>query len=319
MLRAQTGMEAWMILCGGENLMDVIEERGTNPRRFAAHAGGSPYNCVRAIARLGAAAGYLGTVSTDSFGVQLLDALQADGVAHLGARSDAPTTLAMVTVTNGQPDYRFYRDGTADRQVGQLALPAGTQALHLGSIALVEGADATVWAELFARAAQAGIVTSLDPNVRALLADAHADEYRLRLATMAAQASIIKLSDEDIGWWFPDLPPAQALDRLADMAPRAVLILTQGPAEVLCRWAGGSFAYRPAPLLTLGDTVGAGDTLMAATLAGLARKGALTRAALETASEALLEQVIADAARAAAITCSRVGCNPPIATEVWGA
>lgn len=307
-----------MILCGGENLMDVIEEGGSAPRRFAAHAGGSPYNCVRAMARLGVAAGYLGTLSTDSFGGQLLDALQADGVTHLGARSDAPTTLAMVTVTDGQPDYRFYRNGTADRHVGALDLPEGTQALHLGSIALVEGADATAWADLFARAAQAGIVTSLDPNVRPLLANAHADEYRARLAAMVAQASIVKLSDEDIGWWFPDLLLAQALEKLAVMAPQAVLILTQGPGEVVCRWPGGTFAHRPAPLAKLGDTVGAGDTLMAATLAGLARKGALTRAALAGADEALLAEIIADAARAAAITCSRVGCNPPMAREVWG-
>ena len=307
-----------MIVCGGENLMDVIEEAGTHPRRFTAHAGGSPYNCVRAMARLGVAAGYLGTLSTDSFGAQLLDALQGDGVEHLGARSVAPTTLAMVTVRDGQPDYRFYRDGTADRQVGALTLPKGAQALHLGSIALVEGADATAWADLFAAAAGSGVVTSLDPNVRTLLADAHDSEYRARLAAMAGQASIIKLSDEDIGWWFPGKPAAQALADLAALAPQVVLILTQGPGAVLCRWPGGDFAHQPAPLAKLGDTVGAGDTLMAATLAGLSRRGLLARDALPGLDAAVLEGVIADAARAAAITCSRIGCNPPTAAEVWG-
>lgn len=312
-----------MIVCGGENLMDVIEQPSTEgPRQFAAHAGGSPYNCSRAIGRLGGEVAYLGGVSTDSFGQQLLSALGADSVQHLGPRPDAPTTLAMVTVQDGQPDYRFYRDGTADRLMTastmRAAFPDRAQALHLGSIALIDGEDASAWQDLFATVAQAGLFTSLDPNIRPLLADQHAASYRARLNAMAAHTSLIKLSDEDAAWWFPGLSPQAALKALASAAPQALIILTQGPGEVLCHVADRDFSHRPAPLAHLADTVGAGDTLMAAVLVGLARRGALTPAALRTCEVDLLQEVVADAARAAAITCTRTGCNPPLAQDLWG-
>lgn len=312
-----------MIVCGGENLMDVIEHPSPDgARQFAAHAGGSPYNCSRAIGRLGGEVAYLGGVSTDSFGQQLLAALDADCVLHAGPRPDAPTTLAMVTLHDGQPDYRFYRNGTADRlmtpEAMRTAFPDKAQALHLGSIALIEGEDASAWQELFAKVAQAGLFTSLDPNIRPLLADQHAAQYRVRLDAMAAHASLIKLSDEDAAWWFPGLSPQAALHELATKAPQALLILTQGPGEVLCHVAGKDFTHRPAPLTKLADTVGAGDTLMAAVLVGLARRGALTPVTLRSRAIALLQEVVADAARAAAITCTRTGCNPPSAHELWG-
>ncbi|MGY6548209.1 MAG: PfkB family carbohydrate kinase [Roseinatronobacter sp.] len=312
-----------MILCGGENLMDVIERPDSGgARSFVAHAGGSPYNCCRAMGRLGAEVGYLGSFSTDRFGGELHAALVADGARHFGARTDAPTSLAMVTLDAGVPDYRFYREGTADRQVTldglRAAVPAGARALHLGSLALVEGPDAAAYAALWAELAGAGLVTSLDPNIRPLIADAHATPYRARLQAMAAQASVIKLSDEDAAWWFPGLAPEAALEHVAGLAPEALVILTQGPKSVLCRWSGGQIALAPPAPAPLVDTVGAGDTLMAATLAGLARKGVLSRAALAGIGADLLRGVLADAARAASITCSRAGCNPPDARTLWG-
>lgn len=312
-----------MIVCCGENLIDMIETPDTQgARRFTAHVGGSPYNCSRAVARLGHAAGYLGTLSTDSFGDQLLGTLTEDGVRHLGERASAPTTLAVVTVEDGTPDYRFYRDGTAERQITaeglRACLPDETQAVHLGSIALVEGSDADAWQAMFQDAAQAGLFTSLDPNVRALIADANSELYRARLESMAAQAALIKLSDEDAAWWFSGLAPEAALRRLAALAPQAVLVLTQGPGEVLCRWAGGSFACPSAQPGTLADTVGAGDTLMAAMLVGLARIGTLSPSGLRSLDGDQLKHLIGDATRAAAITCSRTGCNPPTAQDLWG-
>ena len=313
-----------MIVCGGENLMDVIElPDGGGARRFEAHAGGSPFNCSRALGRMGAAVAYLGTLSTDSFGQQLLAALEGCAVAHLGQRSDAPTSLAMVTLHHGQPDYRFYRAATADRQVTydelskRLHSLPQLHALHLGSIALIDGPDADAWAMLFEKIFAAGIVTSLDPNIRPLLADGHAATYRDRLLRLSAAARLIKLSDEDARWWFPGLTPEAALAKLANIAPQAVVILSQGADPVLCQWRGGAFEQPLSSVSQMADTVGAGDTLMAGVLAGLARKGALTPEAMMSATDEMLRSILADAARAAAITCTRPGCDPPFAYEIW--
>jgi fructokinase len=311
-----------MILCGGENLVDVIEMHTEDGARvFRAVPGGSPYNCTRALGRLGMEVGYLTPISSDRFGDDLLSGLTADNVRHLGQRPDAPTSLAMVTVEEGQPDYRFYRNATAERMVTQDmlrdSLKDGTEAFHIGSLALCEGRDAEAWTDLFMSCAAQGIFTSFDPNIRPLLAEQNASAYRRRLDQMASAANLLRLSDEDLSWWRPDQPVEEALADLAKNAPHALVVLTQGASPVICHWPGGRVEVPLAPVRLLADTVGAGDTLMAALLAGLVRKGALGAKRIAALDSTTLTQIIQDASRAAAITCTRTGCNPPYAHEVW--
>lgn len=158
-----------MIVCGGENLVDVIEMGDEQQDRvFHAVPGGSPYNCTRALGRLGMPTGYLTPISSDRFGDDLLAGLLADQVRHLGARPDAPTSLAMVTLSDGQPDYRFYRNGTAERMVTpevlRATMPEQAEAFHIGSLALCTGKDAAAWSDLFIDCARRGIFTSLTPT-----------------------------------------------------------------------------------------------------------------------------------------------------------
>ena len=311
-----------MIVCGGENLVDVIEMHAEDGgRMFRAVAGGSPYNCTRALGRLGLAVGYLTPISSDRFGDDLLSGLVADQVHHLGQRPDAPTSLAMVTVENGQPDYRFYRNGTAERMVTsqslQAAMPDDVRAFHIGSLALCEGGDAQAWEDLFMDCAARGVFTSFDPNIRPLLAEQDAATYRARLDKMAAAANLLRLSDEDLNWWRPDQPLADALAELVAIAPDALVVLTQGAAPVICHWPGGRLEIALSPVTGLVDTVGAGDTLMAALIAGLHRHDAMGQGQIATLQPQTLRQIIADASKAAAITCTRTGCNPPYAREIW--
>ncbi len=311
-----------MILCGGENLVDVIEMQTEDGARvFRAVPGGSPYNCTRALGRLGMDVGYLTPISSDRFGDDLLSGLTADNVRHLGQRPDAPTSLAMVTTMDGQPDYRFYRNGTAERMVTEDTLRDSmnqdADAFHIGSLALCEGSDAQAWADLFMRCAMRGIFTSLDPNIRPLLAEQNASAYRTRLDEMAAVANLLRLSDEDLNWWRPDRPVEDALADLAKIAPHALVVLTQGAAPVICHWPGGRIEVPLTPVSHMADTVGAGDTLMATLLAGLARRHALRADQIAALDGGTLRQIIQDASRAAAITCTRTGCNPPYANEIW--
>ena len=143
-----------MILCAGENLIDMIQtaEAGGSAPEFRALIGGSPYNTARALGRLRAPVGYITPLSTDRMGALLAAALEGDGVALLGGRSDRPSSLALVALENGQPRYQFYRDGVADRDISldalRAALPADAAALHLGSLALIGGPDADALEDL---------------------------------------------------------------------------------------------------------------------------------------------------------------------------
>ena len=311
-----------MILCAGENLIDMIQQRlaEDGAPEFRAVVGGSPYNCARALGRLGACVGYMTPISTDRMGGLLADALTRDNVSMLAGRSNRPTSMALVSLDAGQPSYQFYREGVADRDFTlhdlQSALPESTQALHLGSISLNEGADADALAELAETVAAKGIAVSVDPNVRPVLLHGDATAYRARLSRIFAAADIIKISDEDLAWWDPVRAQQDAVKALFDSAAPRLLVLTRGADGMVVLRGDDRYEVPAATVSQVIDTVGAGDTLMAALLQGLGDAGALDSQALASLPGAALTSVLERAARAAAITCSRAGCNPPTRAEL---
>ena len=158
-----------MLFVGGENLIDLVQlDQQDGLPLYQAIPGGSPFNLAIAAGRQGLQTGYLTPISTDKSGDLLAARLDQAGVVLAGGRHPAPSSLAMVTLTNGVPSYSFYRDGTAERQISEdrltAALTTDARLFHIGSLALAGGADADVWEALSARCKQAGIAVSLDPN-----------------------------------------------------------------------------------------------------------------------------------------------------------
>ena len=307
-----------MLFVGGENLIDLVQlDQQDGLPLYQAIPGGSPFNLAIAAGRQGLQTGYLTPISTDKSGDLLAARLDQAGVVLAGGRHPAPSSLAMVTLTNGAPSYSFYRDGTAERQISEdrltAALTTDVRLFHIGSLALAGGADADVWEALSARCKQAGIAVSLDPNVRAgLIADP--DSYRARLARMMQLADIIKLSDEDLTWIYPDQSEQDALAQLVKDSGASVLVLTRGENGASLFHDGQWHDEPVAPMDELKDTVGAGDTFMATMLVWLVQNGAISQLAGLSLGDKLA--MVRRAAQAAAINCSRQGCNPPFADEM---
>lgn len=307
-----------MLFVGGENLIDLVQlDQQDGLPLYQAIPGGSPFNLAIAAGRQGLQTGYLTPISTDKSGDLLAARLDEAGVVLTGGRHPAPSSLAMVTLTNGVPSYSFYRDGTAERQISEdrltAALTTDARLFHIGSLALAGGADADVWEALSARCKQAGIAVSLDPNVRAgLIADP--DSYRARLARMMQLADIIKLSDEDLTWIYPDQSEQDALAQLVKDSGASVLVLTRGENGASLFHDGHWHDEPVAPMDELKDTVGAGDTFMATMLVWLVQNGAIGQLAGLSLGDKLA--MVRRAAQAAAINCSRQGCNPPFADEM---
>lgn len=307
-----------MLFVGGENLIDLVQlDQQDGLPLYQAIPGGSPFNLAIAAGRQGLQTGYLTPISTDKSGDLLAARLDQAGVVLAGGRHPAPSSLAMVTLTNGVPSYSFYRDGTAERQISEdrltAALTIDARLFHIGSLALAGGADADVWEALSARCKQAGIAVSLDPNVRAgLIADP--DSYRARLARMMQLADIIKLSDEDLTWIYPDQSEQDALAQLVKDSGASVLVLTRGENGASLFHDGQWHDEPVAPMDELKDTVGAGDTFMATMLVWLVQNGAIGQLAGLSLGDKLA--MVRRAAQAAAINCSRQGCNPPFADEM---
>lgn len=301
-----------MILCCGEALIDMLPRRtATGEAAFAPHPGGAVFNTAVALGRLGAPAGFLAGLSNDLFGAQLQQALSASGVDFsLCPRSDRPTTLAFVQLTDGQASYAFYDEATAGRMFAPADLPAlpdAISALFLGGISLVAEPCGCAYQTLM-QGARARCVTMLDPNIRpGFIRDEPA--YRARLSAMIAAADIVKLSDEDLRW----------IAGPGDIATLSDKLLAQGPALVfVTAGAEGAHAFsrqrswfRPARKVALADTVGAGDTFNAGVLCALHEAGTLARPALAAPPEGIVERALDLGIAAAAVTVSRPGANPP--------
>lgn len=301
-----------MILCAGESLIDMVPQDGC----YRPLPGGSVYNTAIALGRMGAGAGYLWPVSHDAFGQILLEPLAQSGVdTTLCPRSDRLTTLAFVTLTGGEAHYAFYDEGSAGRMFQPQDLPAipdDVSALFIGGISLVpDPCGATV--ETLATRLAPRMPVMLDPNIRPFFITDQA-AYRARLDRLFALADLVKLSGDDLDWLMPGTGHDQAAQAILAKGPR-VVFQTGGAAGARAHWAGQTLAV-PAGRVMVADTIGAGDTFNAGVLAALDRAGTLTRDGLNRLSADTLQAALTLGTRAAAITVSRPGANPPWAHEL---
>lgn len=299
-----------MILCCGEALIDMLPRRTVaGEDAFAPHAGGSVFNTAIALGRLGEPVQFFSGLSSDLFGDVLRDGLTASNVdgapAHI---SDRPTTLAFVKLVDGHASYAFYDENTAGRMLSVDDLPeVMADALFFGGISLVVEPCGAAYEALMLREA-ATRLTMIDPNIRPGFIKDEAS-YRARLGRMLAVADIIKTSVEDLDWIGGDAA------KLLDGTATQVVLLTRGGDGVTIATRDAQWDV-PAQKATVVDTVGAGDTFSAGFMAGLVQSGHLTKAALPNASGDDMRAAATLGAKAAAITVSRAGANPPWAAEL---
>ncbi|MEM6488151.1 MAG: carbohydrate kinase [Pseudomonadota bacterium] len=310
-----------MFVVCGEAVWDLFGSEGDGGLAFDARMGGSPFNVAVGLARLGKPAALFTALSTDRLGQRLYDALAAEGVATaLLVRRTRPTTLSLVDVgANGGPVYAFYGEGAADRAIVHGDLPGLDPAVwgvHAGSYSLVVEPVGSALLALFAREAGQRLLT-LDPNVR-LTAEPDAARWRTRVERFVAHADLVKVSDEDLAQLYPGAGPAAVAAHWRDLGA-ALVVVTRGARGAE---AFGPTGTVPAPgrIVTVADTVGAGDTFQAALIAALAERGVRTRAALAALDPGALAQILDFAVAAAAITCSRRGADLPRRAELpWPA
>ncbi len=306
-----------MIVCAGESLIDFVPQAAGALPLYQPVAGGSPFNCAIAAARLGADVAFLGAVSQDFFGDQIISRLTENRVRReMVTRVENPTTLAFVQKTaDGAARYAFYTNGSADRSLtGEMvpqSLPDGAL-LQIGSISLIPDPESSALLRLAERECDAHLV-ALDPNIRTSLI-ANQDDYRRRLQRALASAAVLKSSDEDLHWIFPGADVTEAASRAMDAGVNLVVVTRGAQGSSVFTPAGRHDA--PAAPTTVSDTIGAGDSFLAALLVWLDEHEMRRRDDLLRISEEEILDMQAFASRVAAVTCSRVGADPPRRSEL---
>lgn len=300
-----------MIVVAGEALIDLVPQGTGALADLKPALGGGPYNTAVALGRLGSPTAFCSRTSCDPFGEALLDGLRRAGVdVSRVQRGTEPTTLAVATVDgNGSAAYSFYVEGTADRRFTAPAeLPAAARAVSFGTCSLVLEPGASAYEELMRTAAGQGLFTALDPNIRAgLIPDA--DAYRARFRSWLPSVTLLKVSEEDAQWLGGT--PREWLAA----GPSAVVITRGGDGLTAFTRDGAEYSV-PGEKVEVVDTIGAGDTVNAALLHGLSAQDALSAEALAGLGADGWTRLLRFAARAAAVTCSRAGAEPPFAAEL---
>jgi fructokinase len=307
-----------MITVVGECLVDLVH-RAESPSVPTQHPGGSPANVAVGLGRLRTPVTLVTQLGDHMHGQLLRDHLTASGV-HVRAVSGpsvsatATSTATAVLDNHGAAsyDFRITWDLPTPPEV-----PVGTTCLHTGSLATALNPGARAVEQLIARQRAIGTATvSLDPNIRPALLPSR-DEARSRVERQVALADIVKVSEEDLAWLFPGRAPADIAERWQRTGP-AIVVVTLGSAGSLAVTRTET-VRRPAPTVTVADTVGAGDAFTAGMLRRLDLAGLLggtRRAALRDISPQDTVRLLDAAATVAAFTCTRPGANPPTLQEL---
>lgn len=298
-----------MIVVAGESLIDMVPTRDGS---FRAVPGGGPFNVARTIARLGQPCAYLGTLSTDGFG-QLLRRNLVDSRVNdsYSPSTDSPTTLALAWLDEtGAASYLFYVDGTSAAELSieeaRAVFRESPRILYVGTLGLVLDPMASTVETIVADLPD-DVLLVVDPNCRPVILDAH-PEARGRLQRILRRADVVKVSTDDVEYLFPELPALDAAEQIRDQGV-GVVLLTDGANDI--QIVTGAEARRvPVPRVAIADTIGAGDTFCGGFVAWW-HQHELGRE--ELADGARLQAATEFAAAVSAVTCQRVGADPP-----WG-
>ena len=289
-------MSIWVC---GEVLIDVLP---TGPV-----VGGGPANTAKALARLGHDVDFIDGISTDAFGVMARKELERDGVGlTLSLSSDKPTCTATVTLdAQGSASYEFLIDGTATFDFADSWLPDPERlkpsVLHIGTLVTIVEPASTVLYDWAVKTAEFAPVV-FDPNVRTSVVDDRS-AYRAAAEKWVEISSVIKLSDDDISWLYPD----ELMDEVAQrwIANGASLVVVTRGAQGIIGYTEHGFEEVAGAKVTVVDTVGAGDTVGAILVEGIVTHS------VNGLQGQVLNAVLNRAAIAAGITVSRAGAQPP--------
>jgi fructokinase len=291
------------VLVVGESLIDVVDRDGVRTR----HVGGSPLNVAFGLARLGIPTVFATEYGDDEDGVAIDLHLASAGVEiERVDAGDRPTSSAVAHIG---PDGSASYDFDLEWDFARPPAAARAQVVHVGSIGALRrpGADRVL---ALVEALPEDVLVTFDPNIRpALMPPATAS--RALVERYATRAGVVKLSDEDAAWLFPD---GGAVERLLACGARIVAVTRGAEGSVL--HSAHSTVEVPARPTVVVDTIGAGDSYMSGLLVAIVNKLGVEALLGGEASPADLASIGRVAAVAAAITVGRAGALPPTAAEL---
>lgn len=284
----------------GEALTDIV----TSHAGRSEHPGGSPANVAYGLGRLGVRTGLLTALGEDSRAGALRDHLGRANVTVMPESTTLQRTgSATVTLAaDGSANYNFDIAWALDTK----KLAKDPRLIHTGSIATFLEPGAQAVKTLLGNHRETSLIT-YDPNIRPALLGSQG-QARETFEEIAALSHVLKLSDEDALWLYPHSSLEDIARHILGTGTRLVVI-TRGGNGSLVATTALMFEVPSLPSIVV-DTIGAGDSYMAAMILTLLKSDSLS---LDRSS---LRELGRTASIAAALTVRRAGANPPTIAEL---
>lgn len=264
-----------MILSVGEILADMIGQKVDGVTTFKPFCGGAPFNLAVNAKQSGAKVGFVGRVGNDVIGRFVLGEAQKAHLDRLDIQIDAErnTTIAFVTLTDGERDFAFNRHDTADFNIDfddiDFESYENLEVVHLGSLMLSEQKGREFAEKIANKASELGAKLSFDMNFRKDIYKNFEDAKR-EYAPFVECADIIKFSDDEL----TDYTGISDMDEAAKSVLKKdkLLLVTLGKR-------GSAYYYNDLKGIVPSisgvkcvDTTGAGDAFFGAFLANIEGK-----------------------------------------------
>ena len=297
--------QVWVV---GEVLIDLIPYTD----QHLAIVGGGPANTAKALAKLGVKTYFIDGISTDKYGqMAKAELLSANVLLDYAQFSSKPTCTAKVKLSkSGSASYEFVIEDTATFDFSASWLPDPQKIkpslLHIGTLATIIEPGASVlfkWAQSVAQVAP--IV--FDPNIRPAVLG-NRDEYVKKVEKLVAISTAVKVSDEDLNWLYPGKAINEIVNEWLEVGVELVVV-TLGEQGITAFRKNEQISV-VAVKVVVADTVGAGDTVGAVLVEAIIKNG------LDRLTGEVLKTMLKRAVKAAAITVSRTGANPPSKDEI---
>jgi len=297
--------QVWVV---GEVLIDLIPDESN----YVAVVGGGPANTAKALAKLGVKTYFIDGISNDEYGqMAKAELLSTNVLLDYVQYSNKPTCTAKVTLSSsGSASYEFVIKDTATFDFSDQWLPdpqsLKPSLLHIGTLATVIEPGASIlfeWAQSVAHLAP----IIFDPNIRPAVLG-NRDEYVKKVEKWVAISWAVKVSDEDLNWLYPGKVIDEIVNRWLEVGVHLVVV-TLGEKGIIAYRMNEQISV-DAVKVVVADTVGAGDTV------GAVLVEAIVKNSLDKLTGEVLKTMLNRAAKAAAITVSRTGANPPSTDEI---
>ena len=263
-----------MILCIGEILADLIGKEENGRYSYDMFIGGAPFNVAVNAKRAGAKVGFVGRVGKDPIGKFLISTAKKANLDYTDIQTDGErnTTLAIVSLNNGERDFAFFRHDAADFNIDiskiDIKRYTDLNIVHLGSLMLSEEKGRVFAENIVKTVKNEGKLLSFDVNFRMDLYNDTESAIKAYKPFIEA-ADILKFSDDEIKTYTKREDLGAAVK--AVKKDNTLLLISMGSR-------GSMYVYNdlsgviPSKKVVPVDTTGAGDAFFGTALAYLDEK-----------------------------------------------